>query len=150
MTDAAATQLKNGRLKKRHAAERRFRLYGRMAIIVALSFLVLLLGRIGMQGYSTFTTNTISLPVYLDPARIDPADLEGSNYDYVVALSLLKRMGETEDEMGTASADAMAVVLWKGEVLVEAGKEIERLAYLIWIHSACPQLLRYLNIGLHV
>ena len=110
MTDAAATQLKNGRLKKRHAAERRFRLYGRMAIIVALSFLVLLLGRIGMQGYSTFTTNTISLPVYLDPARIDPADLEGSNYDYVVALSLLKRMGETEDEMGTASADAMALV----------------------------------------
>jgi phosphate transport system permease protein len=105
MTDAAAL-----RLKKRHAAEGRFRLYGRVAIIVALSFLVLLLGRIGMQGYSTFTTNTVSLPVYLDPARIDRADLEGSNYDYVVALSLLKTMGETEDEFGTASDDAMELV----------------------------------------
>ncbi|MDO8296245.1 MAG: phosphate ABC transporter permease PstA [Caulobacter sp.] len=110
MTDAADTLLKNRRLKKRHAAEARFRLYGRMAIIVALSFLVLLLGRIGLQGYSTFTTNTVSLPVYLDPARIDRADLEGSNYDYVVALALLKRMGETEDDLGLASADAMALV----------------------------------------
>jgi len=110
MTDAAQIQLKNGRLKKRHAAEARFRLYGRVAIIVALSFLVLLLGRIGLQGYSTFTTNTVSLPVYIDPARIDRADLEGSNYDYVVALSLLKRMGETEDEFGVNSGDAMALV----------------------------------------
>ncbi|MFA7262839.1 MAG: phosphate ABC transporter permease PstA [Caulobacter sp.] len=110
MTDAAQTQLKNGRLKKRHAAEARFRLYGRLAIVVALSFLVLLLGRIGLQGYSTFTTNTVSLPVYLDPARIDRTDLEGSNYDYVVALALLKRMGETEDDLGLASADAMALV----------------------------------------
>ena len=110
MTDAAPRQQMNGHLKKRHAAERRFRLYGRVAIIVALSFLVLLLGRIGLQGYSTFTTNTVSLSVYLDPARIDPADLEGSNYDYVVALSLLKRMGETEDELGTASGDAMDLV----------------------------------------
>lgn len=110
MTDSAQLQLKTGRLKKRHAAEARFRLYGRVAIIVALSFLVLLLGRIGLQGYSTFTTNTVSLPVYLDPTKIDRSDLEGSNYDYVVALSLLKRMGETEDEFGTNSGDAMALV----------------------------------------
>ena len=110
MTDAALLQQKTGRLKKRHAAEARFRLYGRVAIIMALSFLVLLLGRIGMQGYSTFTTNTVSLPVYLDPTKIDRADLEGSNYDYIVALALLKRMGETEDELGLASADAMALV----------------------------------------
>ena len=52
MTDAQALHL-----KKRHAAEGRFRLYGRVAIVVALSFLVLLLGRLGLQGYSTFTTN---------------------------------------------------------------------------------------------
>lgn len=105
MTDAAATHL-----KKRHAAEARFRLYGRLAITVALAFLTILLVRIGMQGYSTFTTNTISMPVYLDPSKIDRADLEGSNYDYVVALSLLKRMGETEDDLGLASGDAMALV----------------------------------------
>ncbi len=105
MTDAAATHL-----KKRHAAEARFRLYGRLAITVALAFLTILLVRIGMQGYSTFTTNTISMPVYLDPSKIDRTDLEGSNYDYVVGLSLLKKLGETEDDLGLASGDAMALV----------------------------------------
>jgi phosphate transport system permease protein len=105
MTDAAAI-----RLKKRHAAETRFRMYGRVAIIVALSFLVLLLGRIGMQGYSTFTTHTLSLPVYLDPARIDRSYLEGSNYDTLVAQSLLKQLGETDDEFNTVSDDAMGLV----------------------------------------
>ena len=42
------------RLKARHAQERRFVLYGRMAIIIALAFLAVLLGRIGLQGYTTF------------------------------------------------------------------------------------------------
>ncbi|MDP1630887.1 MAG: phosphate ABC transporter permease PstA [Caulobacter sp.] len=105
MTDIAAA-----RLKKRHAAETRFRVYGRTAIIIALSFLALLMGRIGMQGYSTFTTNTVSLSVYLDPARIDAGDLEGSNFDYVVALALLKKMGETDDDYGTNASEAMDLV----------------------------------------
>ncbi|MCF8506499.1 MAG: phosphate ABC transporter permease PstA [Caulobacter sp.] len=105
MTDAAAT-----RLKKRHAAETRFRMYGRVAIIVALSFLVLLLGRIGMQGYSTFTTHTLSLPVYLDPARIDRTYLEGSNYDSLVAQALLKQLGETDDESYTVSGQVMDLI----------------------------------------
>ncbi|MFZ5671272.1 MAG: phosphate ABC transporter permease PstA [Pseudomonadota bacterium] len=104
------TEIAAARLKKRYAAEARFRLYGRAAIIVALAFLAILLGRIGLQGYTTFTTNTVTLPVYLDPARIDPAALEGANYDYLVALSLLKAMGETEDEFGGASDDAMSLV----------------------------------------
>ena len=105
MTDAVQT-----RLKKRYAAEARFKLYGRMAIVVAMAFLALLLGRIGMQGYTTFTTHSISVPVYLDPARIDAADLSSANYDYLVALSVLKTLGETEDEFGEASGLAMDLV----------------------------------------
>ena len=57
MTDAALTpsatslrQTVEARLKKRHAQEVRFRLYGRLAIVVALSFLAILLGRIVTQG----------------------------------------------------------------------------------------------------
>ena len=69
MTDAAIRHM-----KKRHAAEARFRLYGRIAIVMALGFLAILLVRIGMQGYTTFTTHWMSLPVYLDPAAIDPAE----------------------------------------------------------------------------
>ena len=40
------------RLKKRHAAERRFRLYGQMAICFALLFLGLLVASIGSQALS--------------------------------------------------------------------------------------------------
>ncbi len=105
-----ATRFSPERLRKRYAAEARFKLYGRLAIFVAMTFLVVLLGRIGLQGYSTFTTHTVTLPVYLDPQRIDTADLEGANYDYLVALSLLKTVGATEDEYGTNSGLAMDLV----------------------------------------
>ena len=51
------------RLKIRHASERRFKLYGQLAIAIALSFLVLLLGRIVTQGASTFVVHSISVQV---------------------------------------------------------------------------------------
>jgi len=105
MTDAATR-----RLKKRHAAEARFRTYGRVAIITALAFLALLVGRIVVQGWSAFETYSISLPVYLDPAKIDRADLQGANYDYLVATALLAKVGEVDDEFGNASTKAMDLV----------------------------------------
>jgi phosphate transport system permease protein len=105
MTDAA-----NALLKKRHAAERRFRLYGRVAIIVALSFLALLVGRIVAQGYTAFWTHSISLPVHVDPALVDAGNLEGANYDYLVATALLAKVGEADDAFGNASSKAMELV----------------------------------------
>ncbi len=111
MTDAPSpSRLSEARLKQRYAAEFRFKLYGRMAIVIALAFLALLLGRIVLQGYTTFETHTVSLPVYLDPAKIDPTALEGANYDYLVSLSLLKKLGETDDEYGENSGDAMDLI----------------------------------------
>ena len=47
---ASLRQTVEARLKKRHAQELRFRLYGRMAIIVALTFLAVLLGCDGRSG----------------------------------------------------------------------------------------------------
>jgi phosphate transport system permease protein len=105
MTDAVAR-----RLKKRYAAETRFRLYGRVAIITALAFLALLIGRIAAQGWTALETYSISLPVYLDPARIDRADLQGANYDYLVATAMLAKVGEADDEFGNASTKAMDLV----------------------------------------
>lgn len=110
MTDAALpqtpgvgrtrTEAAKARLKKRYAAERRFRLYGQLAILAALAFLVVLLGRIISQGYTTFVDYQISVPVYLDPARIDRADPTGANYDLMVAEAVLAKLGEADDEAG--------------------------------------------------
>ena len=98
------------RLKARNAAERRFQLYGRIAIAVALGFLLLLLGRIVQQGWSTFVDYRLTTQVYVDPARIDPADPGGANYDLMIAEQLLKRIGVADDEFGTRS-DAMKALL---------------------------------------
>ena len=49
----------------RQAAEARFKLYGQLAIILALGFLVILLGRIAIQGSTALLTNTITVPVSL-------------------------------------------------------------------------------------
>ena len=94
------------RLKARNAAERRFRLYGQVAIAIALGFLVLLLGRIVQQGWSTFIDYRLTTQVYLDPSRIDRADPGGANYDLLIAEQLLARIGVADDEAGSRS-DAM-------------------------------------------
>ncbi|MBX3481157.1 MAG: phosphate ABC transporter permease PstA [Caulobacter sp.] len=110
MTDPILTAAAERRLKKRHAAERRFRLYGQLAIVFALGFLAILLGRVVQQGYTTFWTHSITAHVYLDPARIDTSDLEGNNFDYLAAGDLLKRIGVKDDELGLASGEAMDLV----------------------------------------
>jgi phosphate transport system permease protein len=94
------------RLKRRYRAERRFRLYGQVAIFIALAFLAILVGRIAMQGYSTFFTHSLTLQVRLDPARIDRTNLAGVNWDALVGESILRTLGETDDDLGEKGLDA--------------------------------------------
>ncbi len=61
------------RLRKRYAAERRFKLYGVAAIGIALGMLAVLLASIVSQGYTAFAQHDLALEIYFDPAEIDPA-----------------------------------------------------------------------------
>ncbi|MES2723183.1 MAG: DUF3333 domain-containing protein, partial [Pseudomonadota bacterium] len=117
MTDGARptdkTAFRRGletRLKKRYAQERRFRLYGQLAIVFALGFLVMLVGRIGLQGYSTFIDYQVTQTIYVDPAKVNAADIVGSNFDRLVAEQMLARMGETDDASGEASGKMMDII----------------------------------------
>jgi phosphate transport system permease protein len=110
MTDPSLSLAGAARLKARHSAERRFRLYGQLAILVALGFLAVLLARVVHQGYSTFWTHSVTMSVYVDPARIDRTDLEGNNFDYLAAGDLLKRLKVRDDALGLASGEAMDLV----------------------------------------
>jgi phosphate transport system permease protein len=65
--------LSQARLKRRYAAERRFRLYGIFAVLIAAGMLGLLLATIVGKGYSAFYRTDIRLEVTLDPSVIDPA-----------------------------------------------------------------------------
>ena len=113
MTDATATpsvglprpassvrDAQQRRLKRRHAAETRFRWYGRIAIFIALGFLALLLTRVVTQGYTAFWTHSITLQVRMDPARIDPAYIEGTNFTVMGADSIIGRLGLVDDPAG--------------------------------------------------
>ncbi|MBR7621238.1 phosphate ABC transporter permease PstA [Phenylobacterium sp. 20VBR1] len=110
-TDKAAFRLGlETRLKKRYAQERRFRLYGQLAIVFALGFLALLVGRIGLQGYSTFIDYEVTQTIYVDPAKVDAADIGGANFDLLVADQMLAKLGEKDDEFGEASGKMMDII----------------------------------------
>ncbi len=99
-SEMRAARLRAG-LKKRYAREGRFRLYGLLAIGVAVGFLLLLLGRIIEQGHTAFYTHSVTVPVYMDPARVDRAYPQGTNFELMVAEQQLARMGITDNAAGT-------------------------------------------------
>ena len=90
-------------LKRRYAREGRFRFYGLLAIALAIGFLLLLLGRIFEQGHTAFYTHSVTVPVYMDPARIDRAYPQGTNFELLVAEQQLARLGVQDDEQGARS-----------------------------------------------
>jgi len=59
-------------LRRRYRAEQRFRLYGVIAVICGLFFLVSLLWSILSQGFGAFRQTEICLPVAFDARVIDP------------------------------------------------------------------------------
>src|SRR5690606_19847775 len=57
-------------IKRRYAAERRFKFYGQMAVVAAIAMLAVLLISIVGRGYSAFYQTQITLDVFLNPAEI--------------------------------------------------------------------------------
>jgi len=90
------------RLRKRYAAERRFKLYGVAAIGIALGMLAVLLASIVSQGYTAFAQHDLALEIYFDPAEIDPqgtrdaAAISGANYGALARQSLQSVFPEVE------------------------------------------------------
>ena len=90
------------RLRKRYAAERRFKLYGVAAIGIALGMLARRSASIVSKGYTAFAQHDMALEIYFDPAEIDPqgtrdpAVLSGANYAALARQSIrryAKRQG---------------------------------------------------------
>jgi len=81
-------------LKKRHRAEHRFRIYGRVAIFIGLAFLALMFINIVATGYPAFWQTYVKLPVFFDSQVIDPqgeADreaLSSANYGALIRSSM--------------------------------------------------------------
>lgn len=86
-------------VKRRYAAERRFRMYGVAAILTALGFLVFLFASIVGNGWTAFQQTKIGLEVYFDPATIDPKgerkemQLLTANYQKLARQALYAELG---------------------------------------------------------
>ncbi len=83
-----------GRLRRRYAAEQRFRLMGIGAFLVAAGFLVILLVTIVSAGWNSFRSAEVQVPVVLDPVTLgvapderDPERLARADFQAAVAES---------------------------------------------------------------
>ncbi|MDP6953240.1 MAG: phosphate ABC transporter permease PstA [Alphaproteobacteria bacterium] len=73
MTASGATfELDEARLRRRRAAETRFRIYGLLGIALAVLALGVLLVTIVSKGHTAFFQSRVVVDVFFDPALIDP------------------------------------------------------------------------------
>ena len=88
------------RLRRRYAAERRFKAYGVVAVGIAMAALAWLLFSIVAQGYQAFVHTHIKLDVFFDAQQLDPSGggspeaLAGGNYGALYKKALRDRFGD--------------------------------------------------------
>ena len=90
-------------LKRRYAAERRFKLYGITAIAIGIFFLVALIYSVFSNGYTAFWQTEVNLAINLDPKIIDPDNkratdpnvLLTANYPMLARNALAEKLGVT-------------------------------------------------------
>ncbi|MFO1504772.1 MAG: phosphate ABC transporter permease PstA [Steroidobacteraceae bacterium] len=81
-------------LRRRYWAERRFRAYGLLAVLVGISFVFVLFGSIVSKGYTAFRQAYLTLEIHYDPAVLRPEGvtgpeaLAGANYNTLVRNAL--------------------------------------------------------------
>jgi phosphate transport system permease protein len=152
MTDAALVapvgklrrpDLSETRIRRRYAAERRFRLYG----ILAIGFAVFMLGFLAItvvaQGYTAFWQTRIALDIAIDPAKVDPQNtrlpesLVQGDYQAVVRDSLRGLFPEVDsradrkalnDFLSNAAGDDVRDMVLANPALVGTTQRVEVLA----------------------
>lgn len=92
-------------LNKRHRANRRFRLYGLLAVLVSFLFLGTLLYSIISKGYTAFQQTEVRLPITFAEEAIDPTGernpevLAAADYQGLVYASLKERFPDVASRM---------------------------------------------------
>ncbi|MCR8914564.1 phosphate ABC transporter permease PstA [Marinobacter panjinensis] len=141
MTDQSSqAEIVRNSLKRRYRKERRFRLYGILAIFIALTSLFTLFADIISKGYTGFVKTTITLDVNLDSEMMyldDPTDADQrSMADFVapVIAALQEHIPEADSAtekrelgrfLGTYAASEVSELLAKNPELLNTTQTIE-------------------------
>jgi len=94
-------------LRRRYWAERRFQIYGMLAVFLGILFVLFLFATIFIKGASTFRQAYVQLEVFYDPAVIDPAgtrkvaDISTADYAAIIRAALKVRFPEVEGRKPT-------------------------------------------------
>jgi phosphate transport system permease protein len=83
------------RLKRRYAAEMRFRLIGFGALMIAFGFLLFFLVTIVRQATPAFFQNYLTLQIDLPREEIDPGKIDAANFDGMLRKSVNALLPET-------------------------------------------------------
>ena len=105
------TEVRNELVRKRYAAERRFRFYGAAALGVTALFLAFLLADIVSKGLPAFRESSVDIEVKVDPAEADPANLAGGNYDKMIKEAFRAQFPQVK---GRAEKKALSALLSTG------------------------------------
>ncbi|TVM19839.1 phosphate ABC transporter permease PtsA [Oceanidesulfovibrio indonesiensis] len=112
-------------LRKRHAAEFRFKLYGIAAVCISIMLLATLLLSVGFNGYSAFQQTYVKLDITVDPDKVSVDDLKRGNYLGVVKSSLRAMFPSVEGRSETRQLDALvssgATFQLRDKVLADPG-----------------------------
>ena len=101
-------------LKRRYAAERRFKLYGLTSIIIGLLAVAFLFIDIASKGYSAFFQTYIQLNIHFDEAVLDPSGertpeaLAAANYKALIKKSLRNDFPEVSSRRDRRKLTALA------------------------------------------
>jgi phosphate transport system permease protein len=113
-TAAEAQALVAASIRRRNRAETRFRSYGLLAVLAGITFVVFLFGTIIGQGASVFRQAYLQLPVFLDPAIVDPDGtrdpevLLSADYQALIRASLRERFPDVEGRANLRELYAIA------------------------------------------
>ena len=108
-TSPAATE----RLRRRYAAERRFKICSIAAVAVALGMLAFLLISITAKGYTAFVQTEATLLIHFDEQEIDPngtrdqAVLASANYQRLISRALYELFPDVTDRRGRSALRKM-------------------------------------------
>ncbi len=79
---------------KRHRAESRFRVYGIIAIVLSLSFLLIMVGSIATRGITAFKQSFVFVEIDLPADKIDVDDIKGTRFGKLLKSALRDRFPE--------------------------------------------------------
>ncbi|HMA13171.1 MAG TPA: phosphate ABC transporter permease PstA [Kiloniellaceae bacterium] len=111
------------RVRRRHAADRRMRLYGLGAISIAIGLLAVLLISLILSGHSAFVQTKVPLQIFVDPAQVKADDVGSGNYRKLVRDAfrdlLPVEMSRTEERAFLDMLSSGAPFLLRNRVMAE-------------------------------